>query len=258
MRIKCILIFFTYLFMDLSAIAQESPSLYIMLNIDKTIVDRVENCNQEKISELKAQNIHVQELKYIASSKTSPKFVNIYRKLANKEKLANEVEYMHKVQVTKLNEDEFEVTECVAIRPTLSVLLYQLTHLKIPTTILLTSRNDDVRTENLRNNLQVQIYGKTFNEVTTLAPRDYFRIKTSDRSAKSAKELRKNLKYIKDDNFIIMLDHLEDKRFIKSDPKKDFNIYVPKFSLDVQYDYVKDEAEIMAIINKIKQSAQIS
>lgn len=247
-KIICFIIFLAF-----NAFAQEQPHLYIMLNVDKTIVDRVENCDIEAAQELKEHNIHVQKLKYIANDKNSKKFLNIYRKLANKEKISNEPNYMHKIIVNKINEQKFEITECLAVRPTLSVLVYQLTHLKIPTTILLTSRNDDVRTENVRNNLQVQIYGKTFAEIITVVPRDYFHIKEKGISVKSAKELRKNLQYIKENDFVIMLDHLEDKRFIKSNPKRDLNIFVPIFSIDKKYNYDQDEKEIMSTISKINK-----
>ena len=125
--------------------------------------------------------------------------------------------------------------------------------LKIPVTILLTSRNDTTRTANLQKNLNLNIDGKNFSKNATVVPRDYFRIKPKDISFKSAVKLRKNLKYIKPDDFVILLDHLEPNRFIKSDPKRDLNIFVSKFSIDKTYDYNKDRLEMLSVIAKINQ-----
>ncbi|MEK6734171.1 MAG: hypothetical protein AABY27_03605, partial [Pseudomonadota bacterium] len=127
----------------------------------------------------------------------------------------------------------------------------QLTLLKIPVTILLTSRNDTTRTANLQKNLNLKIDGKNFSQITKVVPRDYFRIKPKDVSLKSAVELRKNLRYIKPDDFVILLDHISDNRFVKSDPKRDLNIFVSKFSIDQTYDYNKDKLEMESVIAKI-------
>ena len=94
---------------------------------------------------------------------------------------------------------------------------------------------------------------QNFSKNATVVPRDYFRIKPKEISFKSAVELRKNLKYIKPDDFVILLDHLERNRFIKSDPKRDLNIFVSKFSIDQTYDYNKDRLEMQAIIKQINQ-----
>ena len=100
---------------------------------------------------------------------------------------------------------------------------------------------------------KVQIDSKNFSKNAKVVPRDYFRIKPKDISFKSAVELRKNLKYIKPDDFVILLDHISDNRFIKSDPKKDLNIFVSKFSIDQTYNYNKDRLEMESIIKQINQ-----
>ena len=149
-------------------------------------------------------------LKFIANNKNSPKFMSMYKKLADGTELINESKYMSKIEVQETTNNEFSITECIAIRPSIKGLLEQLLQLKIPVTILLTSRNDTTRTANLQKNLNLNIDGKNFSKNATVVPRDYFRIKPKDISLKSAIELRKNLKYIKPDDFVILLDHISD------------------------------------------------
>ncbi len=173
-----------------NAFAEEQ--LYIMLNVDNTIIDRIENCNPNIINELKKQNIDVQQLKFIANNENSPKFISMYKKLADGKELINESKYMSKVQVQEISDNEFSITECIAIRPAIKNLLEQLEQLKIPVTILLTSRNDTTRTKNLHKNLNLKIDSKNFSKNATVVPRDYFRIKPKEISLKSAVELRKN------------------------------------------------------------------
>ncbi len=241
------------LFSLISSNAFAEEQLYIMLNVDNTIVDRVQNCSSKLITKLEKQNIDVQQLKFITNYENSPKFISMYKKLSEGKELINESKYMSKIEVQEIANNEFSITECIAIRPAIKDLLEQLTLLKIPVTILLTSRNDTTRTANLQKNLNLKIDGKNFFQITKVVPRDYFRIKPKDVSLKSAVELRKNLKYIKPDDFVILLDHISDNRFVKSDPKRDLNIFVSKFSIDQTYDYNKDRLEMLAIIAKIKQ-----
>ena len=241
------------LFILISSNAFAKEQLYIMLNVDNTIVDRIQDCSPKLITKLKKQNIDVQHLKFIASHKNSPKFMSMYKKLADGKELINESKYMSKIEVQEITNNEFSITECIAIRPAIKGLLEQLLQLKIPVTILLTSRNDTTRTVNLQKNLNLKIDGKNFSKNATVVPRDYFRIKPKDISLKSAIELRKNLKYIKPDDFVILLDHISDNRFVKSDPKRDLNIFVSKFSIDQAYDYNKDRLEMQAIIKQINQ-----
>ena len=241
------------LFILISSNAFAKEQLYIMLNVDNTIVDRIQDCSPKLITKLEKQNIDVQQLKFIANNKNSPKFISMYKKLADGKELINESKSMSKVQVQEVADNEFSITECIAIRPAIKGLLEQLLQLKIPVTILLTSRNDTTRTANLHKNLHLNIDGKNFSKNATVVPRDYFRIKPKDISLKSAVELRKNLKYIKPDDFVILLDHISDNRFVKSDPKRDLNIFVSKFSIDQTYDYNKDKLEMRAIIKQINQ-----
>ena len=46
---------------------------------------------------------------------------------------------------------------------------------------------------------------------------------------------------------------ISDNRFVKSDPKRDLNIFVSKFSIDQTYDYNKDKLEMESVIAKINQ-----
>lgn len=250
MLVKIILLF---LFISNNAFAEKQQQLYIMLNVDNTIVDRVQDCSPKLITKLEKQNIDVQKLNFVTNHQNSPKFISIYKKLSERKELINESKYMSKIEVQEIANNEFSITECIAIRPAIKGLLEQLLQLKIPVTILLTSRNDTTRTVNLQKNLNLKIDGKNFFQMTTVVPRDYFRIKLKEISLKSAVELRKNLKYIKPDDFVILLDHISDNRFVKSDPKRDLNIFVSKFSIDQTYDYNKDKTEMQAIIKQINQ-----
>jgi hypothetical protein len=240
-----ILLFFSLIFCT-SYAAVAPAQLYIMLNVDKTIVDRIQGCDPKVIDSLKKQNIAVQQLKFIANKDWS-----LYKRLADGQELINESKYMSQIQVQEILPNQFSITECVAIRPAMKILLEQLEQLKIPVTILITSRNDDTRTANLQKHLNLEVAGKKFSHITKVVPRNYFRIKPKDISLKSAAELRKNLKYIKPDDFVILLDHLHSSRFVKSSPNRDLNIFVSKFSLEQTYDYNKDKLEMQAIINQI-------
>jgi len=250
MLVKIILLF---LFISNNAFAEKQQQLYIMLNVDNTVIDRVQNCDPKIVKTLKEQNIDVQKLNFVTNHENSPKFISMYKKLSEGKELINESKYMSKIEVQEVADNEFSITECIAFRPAIKGLLEQLLQLKIPVTILLTSRNDTTRTANLQKNLNLKIDGKNFFQMTTVVPRDYFRIKLKEISLKSAVELRKNLKYIKPDDFVISLDHLEPNRFVKSDPKRELNIFVSKFSIDQTYDFNKDRLKMEYIIAKINQ-----
>ena len=97
------------LFSLISSNAFAKEQLYIMLNVDNTIVDRVQNCSPKLITKLKKQKIDVQQLKFIANNKNSPKFMSMYKKLADGTELINESKYMSKIEVQEVADNEFLV-----------------------------------------------------------------------------------------------------------------------------------------------------
>lgn len=224
-----------------------------MLNVDNTIVDRIEKCDGTLIDQLHKDGIATQNLSFNITNKTAPKFIGLYEKIFNNQPITDESDYMRRMEVKKINEQKFQITECLAIRPSASLLIEKLKALKMPVTILLTSRNDDERTKNLHKNLKLQLAGKKFNELTTFIPRDWFRLKPKGAkvSVKSAIALRKHYTDIKPNDFVILLDHLDSARFIKGDDTRDLNIVVSMFTTRNRYDKQKDAIEVEAIIEKI-------
>ncbi|MEK6734170.1 MAG: hypothetical protein AABY27_03600, partial [Pseudomonadota bacterium] len=110
------------LFILISSNAFAEEQLYIMLNVDNTIVDRVQNCSSKLITKLEKQNIDVQQLKFIANYENSPKFISMYKKLSEGKELINESKYMSKIGVQEIANNEFSITECIAIRPAIKDL----------------------------------------------------------------------------------------------------------------------------------------
>lgn len=236
--------------------------IFIMLNIDNTIVDRITKCDETKINTLQKMGIKSQHLQFMVTKETSPKFIAMYDKLSTGKKIENEFDYMSQISVEKLRDNEFRVTECLAIRPAAQMLLEQLSRLELPVVILITSRNDDTRTQNLQKNLELEIGGKQFHEVTKFIPRDWFRVKvtssdSTELSVKSSIELRKHYPEIGCNDFVILLDHLESSRFIKYNNLIDLNIQVSKFYPDKHYDLKQESKEVEAIISQIKKFTKI-
>lgn len=91
-------------------------------------------------------------------------------------------------------------------------------------------------------------------------PRDWFRVKleTNQISVKSAAELRKHYTDIAPDDFVILLDHIDNSRFIKGNETRDLNIVVSKFIALEPYDKAKDEVEIMGVIEQISDFTGLS
>lgn len=251
-------------FFFVTAHAVSERKIFIMLNVDNTIVDRIDECDTKQISTLQNSGIVTQKLEFYASNTTSPKFISMYEKLAKGENsIAGESDYMTKISVEKTKEGSFHITECLAIRPSTQILLERLNDFELPIIILLTSRNDDARTKNLQANLNLQIDERPFSEVTTFIPRDWFRIKikTSDgkeASAKSAIELRNHYSIITKEDYVILLDHIADSRFIKSNEITDLHIAVSKFIAKDEYDSCKEQQEVDSILNKIRDFINIS
>lgn len=245
-----------------SGYAFTNSSIFIMLNIDATIVDRIDPSNKTFMENLLEEGFDCQKLSFIATKESSPKFLNIYEKISKKECVKEESEYLTRIAVEKLDSDEYRITEYVVIRPTIKYLLEEIKEMGFPLNILLTSRNDDARTKNLHKYLNLKIAGKTFEKSTIFIPSDRFRfkIRTKDLneiSVKSSIELRKNYPIIKPNDIVILLDHIKNSRFITSQENPDFNIFVSKFIIKRGYDYKQDLIEMENILLQIKRKIKM-
>lgn len=243
--------FITALLSCSAAYASKEQTLYIMLNIDNTLVDRILPCTQEAINQLSKEGFKSQALEFDADKKSSPKFISMYEKIANHQPLAEESEYMSKIVSQKVG-DKFHIQECVVVRPSIQHFLEQLNDIRIPVKILLTSRNDDTRTQNLHDNLDLKIAGKPFKDASIFIPRDWFRIKTQSGSVKSSELLREKYPLIQQQDVVILFDFLPASRFIKGNHGQDFNIEVSKFEVKEynQQQDIKEMDDILLMIQK--------
>jgi len=254
---KIILIAITGLLFSINVSADKARTLFVMLNVDYTLVKRLKKSDTAHTASLKNQEFQTQELSFNVSQETSPSFIALYKKiLENKPIVGKSSYYLKRVRVTPIYKGHYRITEYVAVRPTMVYLLEKLKELNIPVRILLTSRNDDARTKNLHDHLRLRIAGQPFSNVTTFIPRDWFRliVKTKEGkeiSVKSAPELRKHYKDIRSQDIVVLLDHLQSYRFIKSKGGRDFNIVVSKFIANDSYDILQDKKEVENILKQI-------
>lgn len=101
----------------------------------------------------------------------------MYATLARGEKDTKESEYMSRIKLQQIADDTFHITEYIVIRPGLKKFLEDIENIEIPTFILICSRNDDARTQNLVDKLDLSIDGEKFLDVVDFVPRSYFRVK---------------------------------------------------------------------------------
>jgi hypothetical protein len=238
----------------------DEKEIFVMLNIDNTTLDRVFPCSDRKTGELAKLGLQVEKMQFEADKESSPNFIKMYAKLSNGTPLVGESEYMSKIQVRSITPEKFSVQECVVVRPGIRFLLEELAKTETQVHILLTSRNDDARTKNLHDHLDLPILGKSFKDTSTFVSRDWFRIKIKNGkdevSVKSAQLLREKYKEVKPNDLVVLLDHIVDQRFIKSSNSEDFNIVVSKFYANKDYNKKKDLEEMRDILVKIRRFAQ--
>ena len=241
------------------------PKLFIMLNVDNTMVDRVDPDDIESINELSKQGYIIQKLEFNVTRQQAPKFSGLYAQLAAGNKNTKESEYMTRIKVEKVANEYFHITEYIVVRPSLQVFLENIKNLGITTHILVCSRNDDVRTKNLVDNLNLYVNNKKFKDLVDFVPRNSFRVKIKqdggceEISAKSAVELRKQYsgKYgpISKDDYVVLVDKLEDYRFIASNSDKDLNVKIDSFVVlkHRKFNRANDHLKMNLAVQRIKQ-----
>ena len=249
---KNLLLLFSLFFSNL-AYSADSPKLFIMLDVDNTITDRLEN--NDLIVKAKKSGHEIQQIVFEVKQ------------------IDQGFTYYNKNNPNKLENGLLLVRENLAIRPTLKNFLEEIiknskSH-NIETHFLICSRKPDIRTYALINNLNYSVDGIVFKDLVDIVPRNNFREKIkldgALTSTKSAKILRE--KYagkfgpIKPKDFVILIDQLEDKRFIISDQQRDLNIIIPLFELannNDLFNIAEDQKKLMSAAKKIKEFIQPS
>jgi hypothetical protein len=241
--------------------SDESPQLFVMLDVDSTIVERVNPDDKIFINELLKENYVLQQLVFTSDISSNHRFSSMYRKSA----LAGiKDDYMYRIKTKLISNSTAQVTEYVVIRPIMKKLLEAILQLQIKTNILICSRNDDVRNKHLVQHLNLDINGLPFKDSVDFVNRDTFRVEIispdgKEAAAKSAALLREKYtgKYgkIKDQDFVVLIDQLPDSRFIVFQHNKDLNIPIEYFRLSYgkRFNQLKDVGQVSYIIGKIKE-----
>lgn len=241
--------------------AKENPNMdktpakvFIVLNIDNTIVDKItpkgDTANNELAAELVEKGLSIQPFEFYSTKDKDPLF-ELYKTKKNSQMLV-EVE----------SEDKIKISEMIAIRPNISEFLQELTKLKLPTHILVCPRGNDDRAESLLNSLKLEINNKAFKDQVDFVSGEKCRVQIKSISSnktggKSAWQLRKkyNGKFgrIKNSDYVISIDQLPNHRFIYSNPEKDLNINLPAFYTKNYTTNLKEDKKNMDLaIKKIK------
>lgn len=210
---------------------EKTPAkLFIVLNIDNTIVDKVTSKrttdNNESASNLVEKGLLVQPFEYYSTKDKDPLF-DLYKTKKNSQ-----------ILVEELSEDKIKISEMIAIRTNISEFLQEMTKLELPTHLLICPRGNNNRAQSLVNSLKLDINNKPFKDVVDFVSNEKCRVQIKSvsshkTSGKSAWQLRKkyNGKFgrIKKTDYVISIDQLPNHRFIYSNPEKDLNINLPPF-----------------------------
>lgn len=218
------------LFPSLSMSEGSSSKLFIMLDIDNTLLDKIalkdNAANESYAAELKEKGLLVQKLDFYSVKGIDP-FFDFYKKKKNS-----------RMEMDIESEDKIKITETIVVRPSMKSFLEKLSHLNIPTYILICSRSGNERVKNLVEKLNLKINNKAFKDVVDFVPRENFRVDIKSGNGykvigKSAWDLRQ--KYsgkfgkIKESDYVVLIDQLEDHQFIYSNIKRDMNITISPF-----------------------------
>lgn len=256
---KILFLFLALLFSSLCLADQATPQLFIMLDVDNTLTDKISVSNNivnnEYAGELVKKGFTVQPLEFYSIKGQDSMFDHYKNNKKSRDLIVAE------------SEEKLKISQMIAIRPAMQDFLEKLTSLKIPVHIIICSRSSNARVQNLIENLELKINGKPFKEVVDFAPREQFRVEIKSAKgrkaiAKSAWELRQTYagKFgkIKDHDYVVLIDQLPDNRFIYSNPHKDLNIYIKPFYIKKEnmLDLNEDKKDMDIIIEKIKKFAR--
>lgn len=230
----------------------DKPKLFIMLDVDNTIIDRICTTNKTLQQTLSEQGYEIKHINFTINKEDS--FFSYYKKRLIEDNI--------KFDLTK---NFLNIEELVVIRPAIIEMLEAIfNEAKAQNTevkILICSRKDTTRTKALINSLNLEINGKKFKELVEIVPREFFRVKFNKNGkkfvTKSAKLLRD--KYsgkfgkILHNDYVFLIDQLPDSQFIISDHERDFNIMIPSFEVsDLLFDNKSDKQSLREAVNKIK------
>ncbi len=223
-----------------------------MKNIDNILVDTIRSINKEHdlayMEALKKARFSVQSFNFFSQNTKDP-HLDSYLKKTNQK------------PVPRNSSNRLEVSEMVVIRPGIKILLEELSHLTIPTHIIICSKSKNIRTKAVVDNLNLEINKIKFKDAVDFVPKENFtvEVKTSDGRktfSKSAFELRNRYSgkfgRIKSTDFLILLDQWPDSNFILSNRNKDLNIQIFPFYIQKGYDYASDLKEMNSSLEKIK------
>lgn len=232
----------------------KAPTLFIMLNVDNIIIDKISSSNLGLKNKLILQGYNVNKINFTINKQDH--FYNYYKNQLLKDYIKIDT-----------NTDDLNIEEFLVTRPTLNSSLQRIIdnskQAGIKTRILICSNKDVIRTTTLIESLNFKIDGRLFNEIVDIVPREFFRVKINinkqELIAKSAELLRKKYKgkfgQINKNDYVILIDQLPDNRFIKHNNKKDLNIEIPSFNvnlLEKKYNAETDIRSLNKSIIKIK------
>jgi hypothetical protein len=238
-------------------VSQAQSRLFIMLDVDSTIIDRIYPNDKASAAKLKDEGFQLQFLQFHSLKNNASKFFPYYQHKMGE----NSNDFMSRINIHNISAEKILVEERIVIRPTIQKFLEDILKLGFETHILICSSNDNGRNRNLVNNLRLQINGKKFKNIVEFIPREKFRVVLLtedgyDLPVKSAQALRANYEgkfgQIHDEDYVILIDQLPDFRFIVADPKRDKNMQIKPFLIN-EYDHEADVAMMEESLVKIKE-----
>lgn len=213
----------------------EKLIINILIDVDGTLITRINPNNTEVINDIKNKGFAPYNLKFKCSKLNNTKFFNWYTNISKKDEKKN---FEDKITVNQLNDNTIEVNEIIVLRPAFQNFLEKIDALnsnEITIKLFIASRNDDIRNQNIIDNLKIFINGKRFHKKVKLIPRSYFRIHLhSDNeliAGKSAALVRSKLN-IKHNDYIVFIDNIDPKRFIIGNKKLDKLLIPTRFTIN--------------------------
>ena len=205
-----------------------------LIDIDGTLITRVNPNYATVINNIKNKGYEPYKLKFKCSKLDNIKFFNWYASISKKK---NNNNFEDRIIVNQLDNNTLEINEVIILRPIFQSFLEKIDALnsdKITVKLFIASRNDDIRNQNIIDNLRITINGEKFNEKVKLIPRSYFRIHLySDNeliAGKSAALVRSKFN-IKNADYIVFIDNIHPQRFIVGDKKLDKLLIPTRFTI---------------------------
>ncbi len=232
------------LFFSTLSVAEEvsKSQAFVILNIENVLLDKIldQNLDLKYVEALTERGYLVQDIKFQAKKKQDKHLL-----LAEDEDLL------------------VDVSETFVVRPAIKQFLEQLSSLPMKVNILICSRRGDVKGQSLVDNLQLSLGNKPFKNVVEFVSKDKIRVEIKSTNGykvagKSAWDLRQKYKgkfgAIKANDYVILIDQLEDHQFIYSDPRFDMNITLPSFSArpKIILSFQEDKAVLDIAFDKIR------